>query len=337
MIANGFHFYAGSDTVIGAATEGTREHLRGQHSPAVISCRNCRGPISREIGGPVEKGLDAKDVDAEQYRPIPLPIPTAGGWNMALSVDRIERFVTDGYVKLEGAFPREVGERCLNELWDATGCSRQDPATWNEPVVRLGGFSTPPFREAANTSALHEAFDQLVGHGGWIAPGGLGTFPVRFPSESEPGDDGWHVEASHAGAQGEPRLDLRSHGRALLMLFLFSDIGDDDAPTRIRVGSHLDVPPLLESEGDNGRDWMELCQDAVPASQHRQETRATGTVGDVYLCHPFLVHAAQPHHGKNPRFMAQPPLQPTAPLDLTASDPSPVSRAVIEGLHRAAR
>jgi hypothetical protein len=30
----------------------------------------------------------------------------------------------------------------------------------------------------------------------------------------------------------------------------------------------------------------------------------------VYLCHPFIVHSAQPHRGKTPRFMAQPPLLP---------------------------
>ncbi|MGH9271495.1 MAG: phytanoyl-CoA dioxygenase, partial [Ilumatobacteraceae bacterium] len=34
---------------------------------------------------------------------------------------------------------------------------------------------------------------------------------------------------------------------------------------------------------------------------------ATGEAGDVYLCHPFLVHAASfPHRGAQPRFMAQP-------------------------------
>jgi hypothetical protein len=43
---------------------------------------------------------------------------------------------------------------------------------------------------------------------------------------------------------------------------------------------------------------------------------ATGEAGDVYLCHPFLIHAAQPHHGAKPRFMAQPPLYPAEPLQL---------------------
>lgn len=214
------------------------------------------------------------------------------------------------------------------------GLPQGDPATWTRPVVRLGGFATAPFQEAATTSVLHEAFDQLVGQGRWLPRMGLGTFPVRFPSQEEPGDDGWHVEASYAGPNGENMLNLRSRERALLMLFLFSDVGEDDAPTRIRVGSHLDVPRLLEPYGDQGREWLSLCQDAVPASEHRPVTLATGTIGDVYLCHPFLVHAAQPHRGSTPRFMAQPPLHSTEPLDLERQPPTPVARAVLDGLRR---
>lgn len=258
------------------------------------------------------------------------------GWLLGVSLtsEQVERFVADGFVKLEGAFPRDVGERCLDELWQATGCLRDDPGTWTEPVIRLGGFATPPFREVARTPALHAAFDQLVGEGRWAPRQGLGTFPVRFPSDAEPGDDGWHVDASYTGPDGEGMLNVYSRERALLMLFLFSDTGPDDAPTRIRVGSHLDVPPLLEPYDEGGRAWMPLCHEAVPASEHRPVALATGNLGDVYLCHPFLVHAAQKHRGTTPRFLAQPPLDADAQLDLDTPNPSPVARAVINALAR---
>ncbi|WP_197318509.1 phytanoyl-CoA dioxygenase family protein [Saccharomonospora sp. NB11] len=247
---------------------------------------------------------------------------------MSLGAEQVEQFVRDGFVKVEAAFPAEVGDRCVRELWDATGCSPTDPTTWTQPVIRLGGFFTPPFREAANTPALHEAFDALVGAGRWEPLRGLGTFPVRFPSDDDPGDAGWHVEASYTGASGELRLNHRSRGRALLLLFLFSEVGEDDAPTRIRVGSHLDVPPLLAASGEDGREWLSLCQDAVEASADRPVALATGTVGDVYVCHPFLVHAAQSHRGRTPRFMAQPPLVPIGELDPSASEPNAVERAI---------
>ncbi|WP_129838712.1 phytanoyl-CoA dioxygenase family protein [Streptomyces sp. RFCAC02] len=249
-----------------------------------------------------------------------------------LTDDDVETFVRDGFVHLPGAVPADLVDACRAELWHATGCDPDDPATWTEPVVRLGGFATPPFRAAANMPVLHAAFDRLVGPGRWVAPGGIGTFPVRFPSAQPPGDDGWHLEGSFAGDAGEPRVSIDSRGRALLMLFLFSDVGPDDAPTRVRVGSHLDVPPFLADAGTAGRPWFPLCGDVVPATEGRPEVTATGAAGDVFLCHPFLVHAAQPHHGTVPRFMGQPPLLPTGTLDLSGTDPTPIERAILLGL-----
>lgn len=253
-----------------------------------------------------------------------------------LSEDQVAAFVREGFVALRGAVPAELVERCRAELWQAVrataGCERDDPATWSVPVVRLDQLATGSARAAANQPVLHEAFDQLAGERRWRPRGSLGTWPVRFPSEEEPGDDGWHLEASFTGDAGEGRVNLRSRGRALLMLFLFSEVGPDDAPTRIRAGSHLDVPPLLAEAGEAGREWFELCGDAVPASEGRGEALATGAPGDVFLCHPFLVHAAQPHRGTVPRFMAQPPLEPAGELDLSGADPTPVERAVLDAL-----
>ena len=59
-----------------------------------------------------------------------------------------------------------------------------------------------------------------------------------------------------------------------------------------------------------------------------------GEAGTVYLCHPFLVHAAQPHRGTAPRFMAQPPLLPREPLSLSRpeGDYSPVEQAILEAI-----
>ena len=91
---------------------------------------------------------------------------------------------------------------------------------------------------------------------------------------------------------------------AFPMLFLFSDVGDDDAPTRIRVGSHMDMARFLAPAGEAGMSRMNLSE----MGADRPTALATGEAGTVYLCHPFLVHAAQPHKGHTPRFMAQPSL-----------------------------
>lgn len=253
-----------------------------------------------------------------------------------LSEDDVAKFVDRGVVRLPEAFPRELADRGRDVLAREAGVDTGDPTTWTQPVVRLGGYSQEPFAAASDTPRLRAAFDQLVGEDVWKPLGGLGTFPLRFPHPDDPGDTGWHVDASFAGEQGEGRLNLRSHGRALLMLFLFSDVGEDDAPTVARAGSHLDVARLLEPYGEAGAEFFELSAAAEAASAHRPTAPATGRAGDVYLCHPFLVHSAQPHRGSTPKFMAQPPLPPAAEFDPHGEDGphSPVAEAIRRGLGR---
>jgi phytanoyl-CoA dioxygenase PhyH len=251
---------------------------------------------------------------------------------------QIERFITDGFTRLDGAFPKELADEGRAILWRDTGCDPQDPSTWVHPVVRLGDYGQEPFRKAVTTPVLHSAFDQLAGTGRWLPRSSLGTFPVRFPSPNDPGDTGWHVDASFPGDEdswSSWRVNVTSQGRALLMLFLFSDVTEQDAPTKIRIGSHLDVARILESAGDRGMSFLELAE-KLDVTAARPQALATGKAGTVYLCHPFLVHAAQPHHGRNPRFMAQPPLYAAEPFQIQRNDGvySPVESAVRMGLGR---
>ena len=248
------------------------------------------------------------------------------------------QFLHHGFVKLENAFPSELAAEARRILWSATGCNPEDKATWTHPVIRLGDFAEEPFRQAANTPVLHAAFDELVGPGRWLPRQTLGTFPIRFPHPDDPGDTGWHIDASFppdqpAHSYFDWRVNLRSRGRALLMLFLFSDIGDNDAPTRIRLGSHLRIPPLLAPAAEQGLSMTELCSAAVPATDGLPEENAIGSAGTVFLCYPFLVHAAQPHRGVTPRFLAQPPLFPKEPLELARPDGaySLVEKAILLG------
>ncbi|NUO46629.1 MAG: phytanoyl-CoA dioxygenase [Streptomyces sp.] len=259
----------------------------------------------------------------------------ARGQDDPMDDETVERFLQDGFVKIEGAFPPRVAEHCARLLWRETGYAAEDPATWKDPVVWVADMAQGPFAAAANSPVLHEAFDALAGKDRWQSRYSLGSFPLRFPHEEEPDDAGWHIEGSYVpeGAQ-LPHTNLRSRDRALLMLFLFSEITEADAPTRIRVGSHLDVPSVLAPYGEAGADFLTLGPQVAEASAHRPLAHATGVPGDVYLCHPFLVHAAQPHHGTRPRFMAQPPLMSATPHELERKDAdySPVERAIRRGL-----
>lgn len=244
----------------------------------------------------------------------------------------------EGFVRLDRAFPRELAEAGRAILWRDTGCDPVDRTTWTKPVVWLMDYAQEPFRLAANTPLLHAAFDQLVGQGRWQRRGSLGTFPVRFPSATDTGDTGWHLDASFPGDEADPgdflswRVNVHSRGRALLMLFLFSDVGELDAPTRIRIGSHLEVARLLAPAGAAGLRVRDLDLGTTAGCR---EVVATGPAGTVYLCHPFLVHAAQINRGTQPKFMAQPPLLPISSSDRGAWDrdeSSPVKAAIRRGL-----
>jgi hypothetical protein len=260
-----------------------------------------------------------------------------------LSDAQREQFVHDGFLKLEGAFSRETAADAREILWRETGFDPVDQKTWTCPVVRLGDFARKPFRQAVNNERLHTAFDEIVGMGRWVPRASLGGFVVRFPHRDDPGDTGWHLDGSFPsdraleshGSYLEWRINFRSKGRALLMLFLFSDVGEKEAPTRIRVGSHLRVPRLLAPAGEDGMSMLEISRLADSETSDMEETTATGSVGTVYLCHPFLVHAGQRHGGLRPRFLAQPPLHPNVPLELTRIDGnySLVERAIRLGLN----
>ncbi|WFU43820.1 phytanoyl-CoA dioxygenase family protein [Bradyrhizobium sp. CB82] len=260
----------------------------------------------------------------------------------ALEPARIAHFIRDGFVRIDNAFSRDLADAARAIMWRDLPCREHDPATWTRPVIRLPGYSDAPFRDAINTAVLHAAFDQIVGPGRWRPRRDIGTLPVRFPHPDDPGDAGWHVDVSFPDEDCDPnetsdfsawRVNITSRGRALLLLFLFSDVGENDAPTRIRVGSHLQMARYLEPAGEAGRARMEL--DGMGADC--PIALATGPAGTVYICHPFLVHAAQKHRGTWPRFLVQPCLHLAEPyrLERADGDYSPVEIAIRIALERA--
>src|SRR6266700_7053615 len=94
------------------------------------------------------------------------------------------------------------------------------------------------------------------------------------------------------------------------------------------VGSHLFVPPILAPAGENGMAGGMVAARLRPSVLCRRAAEATGRAGDVYLCHPFIVHTATwPHRGTGPRLMAQPGVSVPSGFALDGSDHSPVARA----------
>ena len=248
----------------------------------------------------------------------------------------IEGFVRDGYLAIRGAVAADVAAACADEIWAALaaeGVSRTDRRTWTRPCVRVSCPEGPAFAAAGTSPALTSAYDALLGPGRWTRRAGVGgTVPVRFPSEEDPGDAGHHIEGSFRGG-GEGWVNVRSRARGLLALFLFSDVGPDDAPTRLVLGSHLWVPRVLAPAGEAGMSFGPVATRLPPSVLSRRTVEATGRAGDVFLGHPFIVHTATwPHRGTAPPLIAQPGVAVPGGFPLDGSDPSPVARAIVRGL-----
>jgi hypothetical protein len=221
-----------------------------------------------------------------------------------LGAGQIARYTEAGFVRVEGAVPRALALRCRARLWDAIEESPDDRQTWTRPVTRVSVHDAPELAQAASQPRWREAIFEVAGADADPTPWLGGSTAVRFPVAGDPGDDGWHIDGSFPGSDGAWWVNFRSRGRALLMLVLFSDVGPNDAPTRLRAGSHRVVPAALRSYGDAG---VAALAFPIPAPVDDLPVElATGEAGDVYLCHPFLVHAAQRHHGREPRFVSQP-------------------------------
>jgi hypothetical protein len=252
---------------------------------------------------------------------------------MALNTRQLQAFIDDGFIKIENAVPKDTCAEIRDILWKDLGVDRNDRSTWTKPVIRLWFYNQEPFAKAVNEPILVEAYDQLAGINKWIPRDSIGTFPVRFPSDKDPGDTGWHIDSSFPGEDvndfSKWRINVHSKGRALLMLFIFSDIGESDAPTVIRKGSHADVARALAPYGESGLSFMEIAGKLNTMPQ-RSECVATGGAGTVYLCHPFIVHAAQPHKGSDPRFLAQPALELKEPYTFSVDieESPPVEKAI---------
>ena len=217
---------------------------------------------------------------------------------------------------------------CGRELW-IHAIPRPGPSPSSVCLAPKVPLSQRRARRQRSGKCTTRSSDQAVG---LSAKESVGPFP--FDSQAwDPGDAGWHIDGSY-DVNGQWWVNVHSRGRGLLALFLFTDVGDADAPTEILVGSHLDVPRVLAPFGAQGVFFGDVTGDLPASTFKRTRARATGRAGDVYVCHPFLVHRATwPHLGSGPRMVAQPAIAHHQPFALReGATVCAVERAILRGL-----
>lgn len=50
-----------------------------------------------------------------------------------LTTEQINRFIQDGFIKIENAFPTEIADQCRAILWKETNCDPNNPDSWTQP------------------------------------------------------------------------------------------------------------------------------------------------------------------------------------------------------------
>ncbi|GAA1664969.1 hypothetical protein GCM10009745_03450 [Kribbella yunnanensis] len=235
-----------------------------------------------------------------------------------VSEDQLEEFARDGILQLPQAFGAEDAARVRDGVWRELGAlygmRPDDRSTW-EPH-RPTGLKVSRKDPAANAilgPVLRGVLDQLLGE--WVEPTHQGQVLVTMPTGDEwavPHRQ-WHTDVGYDDVPA-----------GLKVWALLGDIEAGGGGTPQVVGSHRVIERYLQ--GTDERDFTTV-RDAVLGSHEwfRQLTRAdrdidptreaevdgipvrvvelTGSAGDVYITHPWVLHSIAPNARETPRMM----------------------------------
>ena len=267
----------------------------------------------------------------------------AGGTAEVLTAEDIERFVTDGYVVVHGCFSPEAAAEVTATMWTRLGYDPDDPSTWERSSVHMPAHRRIDVSEFAPRAWA--AMCQLVGGTDRIA-----TDPRTAWGDSlivnlwENADQPWAPPAPNAPGWHKDcdffRHFLDSPEQGLLTLVLWTDVlpqggatwvaADSLAPVARYLADHPEgVHPLRDSDDPVRFDYADLLQNCT------RYVEGTGSAGDVYLIHPYLLHAKGQNNLRRPRAITNPPIGLTEPMRFDRADPadhSPVERAVLRAL-----
>jgi hypothetical protein len=252
---------------------------------------------------------------------------------MSLSAEQRAAFHDRGWVRLREAFPREValqlGANMWEELLDDFGIDQADRGTWYQPRCSLRRAKWDPLQRAIATDILVGAIDALLGPAPWRLPTNWGVVLTTFPNLTR---DEWSVPS--AGWHYDFDVDANLMGIGGLQVFsFFSRVEPRGGGTLIVEGSHRllrrfasSLPPDAGRSDHQALRQRFLRQDpwlraltgvaASPADRidffMRESDTAdvplrvvemTGEPGDVFVCHPLMLHVAAQNAASVPRFM----------------------------------
>jgi hypothetical protein len=250
-----------------------------------------------------------------------------------LTDEQAEHFLQRGYVVIRECFSREAAAEFTDSVWTRLGYDPHDPSTWAEPSVHMPTHRTVEVKDFA--PKVWAAVCDLLGGEDRIAQPylwGDGFIVNLFEGADRPWQPpspearGWHKDGDFF------RHFLDSPEQGLLTLVLWSDVRPRGGATFIAADSVGPVARYLaERPGGVRPDEFD-----IPAliAQCSDFVEATGRVGDVYLLHPFVLHAKAQNLLRLPRLITNPPVHLAEPMcfDRDPDELSLVERAVLRGL-----
>jgi hypothetical protein len=255
-----------------------------------------------------------------------------------LSKDEIEQFERDGFVVVKGAFAREDAEAMQDAWWQELfhlhGIKRDDRSTWHQPLRDLRGAKSSPMQKKINTDRLGGVIDDLLGVGSWRWPKHWGRAVVTFPHGAVWDVPGHKDRLGAAIWHWDSPVDWHRDGMNGVFAFGFvGNVVSGGGGTSILAGSHRLLQawePKLQSLRSSdaaahrgwfqrAHPWLAALNGHVPGPDDRRAAfmeegaeiegirvrvvEMSGEPGDMFLCHPTIVHCVSPNCSGWPRMM----------------------------------
>jgi hypothetical protein len=251
-----------------------------------------------------------------------------------LTDDQVRHFIDKGYVVIHDCFSRQAAEEYTETIWTRLGYDRDDPSTWAESSIHMPTHRNVDVREFA-PKAWAAVCDLAGGEDRIAQPYTWGDgFIVnlwqgadRPWSPASPQSPGWHKDGDFF------RHFLDSPEQGVLTLVLWSDVRHQGGATFVAAES---VGPVARFLADHPEGVLP-GEFPIPelVGQCTEFVEATGRVGDVFLLHPYMLHAKGQNMLRLPRFITNPPVHLAGPMRFYRPDPSEFSlieQAILRGL-----
>ena len=270
-----------------------------------------------------------------------------------LTPSDIDHFLTHGYIKLSNCFTKSQSESITHNVWTRLGMDPNDKSTWH--TLRTNMPAHNHFEASEFAPKAWRAIGELLGGQDKISDKnrewGDGLI-VNLGSaegegkETDPRDlDEWHVD----GDFFVHFLDSPEQG--LLVIPLFTDIAPGGGGTMICpaaipvMAAHLrdhpeGVSPRMTPRAQNPNFEPEVglkfFNDVAKSMRREDFVEVTGKVGDVFLLHPLMLHAASSNSLRNVRIITNPPVSLKEPMRFNregdGSEYSLVERKTLQAL-----